>query len=379
MIYMDHAATTPLSREVLEAMLPWLKEGFGNASALYPLGLKSAAAIDRAREHCAAVIVAEPAEIYFTSGGSESDNWALVKTAEKYAREGGHLITTAMEHHAILNTCRYLESRGYDVTVLRPGPDGQIRPEQVEDAVRSDTFLVSVMTANNEIGAVQPIREIGSLCRKKKILFHTDAVQAFGHIPINVKEDCIDLLSASGHKFNGPKGTGFLYMRKGLRLPPLIAGGQQERGRRAGTENVAGIVGIGEAARIAGMTLEDRMRSVTETRDHFMKREMATIPDTKVNGGTERRLPNNLKFCCCGVDGERPPLKRAERGICASAGSACASGSTEPSHVLRSIGLTHAEAMSSLRFTIGHDTTLQETEEVVRITAELVSELRKHR
>ena len=230
MIYMDHAATTPLSREVLEAMLPWLKEGFGNASALYPLGLKSAAAIDRAREHCAAVIVAEPAEIYFTSGGSESDNWALVKTAEKYAREGGHLITTAMEHHAILNTCRYLESRGYDVTVLRPGPDGQIRPEQVEDAVRSDTFLVSVMTANNEIGAVQPIREIGSVYRKKKILFHTDAVQAFGHIPINVKEDCIDLLSASGHKFNGPKGTGFLYMRKGLRLPPLIAGGQQERG-----------------------------------------------------------------------------------------------------------------------------------------------------
>ena len=378
MIYMDHAATTPLSREVLEAMLPWLKEGFGNASALYPLGLKSAAAIDRAREQCAAVIGAEPGEIYFTSGGSESDNWALIKAAEKYAPCGGHLITTAMEHHAILNTCRYLESRGYDVTVLRPGPDGQIRPEQVEDAVRSDTFLVSVMTANNEIGAVQPIREIGSLCRKKKILFHTDAVQAFGHIPINVKEDCIDLLSASGHKFNGPKGTGFLYMRKGLRLPPLIAGGQQERGLRAGTENVAGIVGVGEAARIAGMTLEDRMRSVAAARDHFMKRMMETVPDTKVNGGMERRLPNNLNICFRGIDGERLLLKLAERGICASAGSACASGSTEPSHVLRSIGLTHAEAMSSLRFTIGHDTTLKETEEAVRITAELLSELRKH-
>ncbi|MBQ7534183.1 MAG: cysteine desulfurase [Stomatobaculum sp.] len=376
MIYMDHAATTPLSPEVLEAMLPWLKEGYGNASALYPLGLRSAAAIDKAREYCAAVIGAEPGEIYFTSGGSESDNWALVKTAEKYAPRGGHIITTAMEHHAILNTCRYLESRDYEVTRLKPDSEGQIRPGQVEAAIRKNTFLVSIMTANNEIGAVQPVREIGVLCREKKILFHTDAVQAFGHIPIDVKEDKIDLLSASGHKFNGPKGTGFLYMRKGLRLPPLISGGQQERGRRAGTENVAGIVGLGEAARIAGEALQERMRSVTEVRNYLINRMLESVPEVTVNGGMEHRLPNNLNFCFRGIDGERFLLKLSERGICASAGSACASGSSEPSHVLRSIGLSHEQAMNSLRFTIGHDTTREEADEVVKAALEIAAEMR---
>lgn len=376
-IYMDHAATTPLAPEVLTAMLPWFREGYGNASAIYPLGLKSASAIDRAREYCADVIRAEAGEIYFTSGGSEADNWALVGTAEKYAPKGGHIITTAMEHHAILNTCRYLETRGYEVTRLLPDSEGRIHPEQVQEAIRDNTFLVSIMTANNEIGAVQPVREIGKLCRSRKILFHTDAVQAFAHIPIDVKEDCIDMLSASGHKFNGPKGTGLLYMRKGLRLPPFIHGGQQERGRRAGTENVAGIVGLGEAARIAGARLPAEMAAVSEIRDYLMNEMLRLVPGAKVNGGLEYRLPNNMNFLFPGTDGERLLLKLAERGICVSAGSACASGSTEPSHVLRSIGLTHAEAMGSLRFTLGHETTREDAAAAARITSELIHGLKK--
>ncbi len=377
LIYMDHAATTPIAPEVLEAMLPWMKENYGNASALYGLGLKSAAALDSAREETAAVINASPGEIYFTSGGSEADNWALVGCAEKFAPAGGHMITTAMEHHAVLNTCRYLESRGYEVTRLTPDASGQIHPEQVREALREDTFLISIMTANNEIGAIQPIRDIGSLAKERNILFHTDAVQAFGHIPIDVKEDHIDLLSASGHKFNGPKGTGFLYMRKGLRLPPLIRGGQQERGRRAGTENVAGIVGLGTAARIAGETLQERNDAVRALRDHMIGRMLEAVPGCCLNGGREHRLPNNMNFRFPGVDGERMLLKLAELGICASAGSACQSGSSEPSHVLRSIGLSHAGAMESLRFTIGHETTMEEIGAVLEAVACLAEELRK--
>lgn len=404
--YMDHAATTPLSKEALEAMMPYLTTEYGNASTVYTYGQRAKAAIERSRRTIATTIGAKPSEIYFTSGGTESDNWALISTCEagreqlsktlqpqataaavdqkyrcssKASMKCGHIITDQIEHHAILHTCAYLEKRGFDVTYLPVDHEGHVDPDAVMAAIRPDTLLVSIMVANNEIGTLEPIAEIGARLQNhaaetgQRILFHTDAVQAYAHIPLDVDELKVDLMSASSHKLNGPKGVGFLYVRRGVKLPSFLHGGEQERGRRAGTENVAGIVGFARAAELAcGVNTQE-----SAVRDHLIKRLLDEIPYTSLNGDPTHRLPNNVNVCFKYIEGETLLLFLNKKHIYASAGSACASGSLEPSHVLTAIGIPHEDAYGSLRLTIGPETTLEDVDEVVDLMKPIIACLRE--
>ena len=376
LIYLDHAATTAVHPDVLKEMLPYFTDKFGNPSSVYGFAANNKNKLTEARETIAGALGAKPEEIYFTAGGSESDNWALKCTAEAYGVHGGHIITTKIEHHAILHTCKYLENRGYDVTYLDVDENGLVDLNTLEAAIRPDTFLISIMFANNEIGTIEPIKEIGEVAHRHGILFHTDAVQAFGQIPIHVDEMNIDMLSASGHKFNGPKGIGFLYIKKGLKLKSFIHGGQQERGRRAGTENVPGIVGIAKACEIAMTEMEKRMKKETELRDYLIERILKEIPYTRLNGHSRKRLPNNVNISFQFVEGESILIMLDMAGICASSGSACTSGSVDPSHVLLAIGLPHEIAHGSLRLTIGYENTKEEMDTVVDNLKRIITNLR---
>lgn len=377
MIYLDNAATTKLDEDALRSMMPYLRESYGNASAIYSLGKKSRSAIRRARETIAGVLGALPEEIYFTSGGSESDNWALRSSC--IGRKKAHLLISGIEHPAVFNTCSELVREGIaEVTVVPSDADGVIDPEKVRSAIRQDTKLVSVMYANNEIGTIQNIREIGRIAHEHGALMHTDAVQAFAHIPIRVGENPIDLLSASGHKFNGPKGVGFLYIRKGLEPAPLIDGGGQEAGRRSGTENVAGIVGMAEAAAKADRLMPMRMETETKLRDHLLRRLRERIPDLQINGSLKNRLPNNLNVTFPGIDAEELLLLLDRKEIFASAGSACSSGSLEPSRVLLAIGRSRREAQESVRFTVSFDNTTEEIDEAADEICRSVERLKEY-
>ncbi len=375
-IYLDNAATTRTAPEVVETMLPYFSTYYGNPSSIYTLATESKKAITEAREKIADVLGAEANEIYFTAGGSESDNWALKATAEAYATKGKHIITSKIEHHAILHTCDYLEKRGYEITYIDVDENGVLKLEDLKKAIRPDTILISVMTANNEIGTVQPIQEIGAIAKEHGILFHTDAVQAFGHIPIDVEECHIDMLSASGHKINGPKGIGFLYIRKGVKIRSFVHGGAQERSRRAGTENVPGIVGLGKAAELAKQTMEERAKKERSLSEHLMERIEKEIPHCRLNGDRTRRLPNNVNFSFQFVEGESLLIMLDMKGICASSGSACTSGSLDPSHVLLAIGLPHEIAHGSLRMTVSAENTIEEMDEVVDAISAIVKRLR---
>lgn len=375
-IYLDNAATTKTAKEAVDAMLPFFTEHYGNASSIYSLGAESKKAMTQAREIIAESIGATPAEIYFTAGGSESDNWALVATAEAYASKGKHIITSRIEHHAILHTCDYLKTRGYEITYVDVDENGVIKLDELKKAIRPDTILISVMFANNEIGTIQPIREIGEIAKAHGILFHTDAVQAYGHVPINVDEDHIDMLSTSGHKINGPKGIGFLYIRKGVKMRSFIHGGQQERSRRAGTENIPGIVGYGAAVKKAFESLTERMNKETELRDYLIGRIEKEIPYCRLNGDRVKRLPNNVNFSFQFIEGESLLIMLDMKGICASSGSACTSGSLDPSHVLLAIGLPHEIAHGSLRLTLSEENTKEEIDYVVDSIKEIVNKLR---
>lgn len=376
LIYLDHAATTAVHPDVLKEMLPYFTDRFGNPSSVYGFAANNKNKLTEARETIAGALGAKPEEIYFTAGGSESDNWALKCTAEAYGVHGGHIITTKIEHHAILHTCKYLQNRGYDVTYLDVDENGLVDLNTLEAAIRPDTFLISIMFANNEIGTIEPIKEIGEIAHRHGILFHTDAVQAFGQIPIHVDEMNIDMLSASGHKFNGPKGIGFLYIKKGLKLKSFIHGGQQERGRRAGTENVPGIVGIAKACEIAMAEMEKRMKKETELRDYLIERILKEIPYTRLNGHSKKRLPNNVNISFQFVEGESILIMLDMAGICASSGSACTSGSVDPSHVLLAIGLPQEIAHGSLRLTIGYENTKEEMDTVVDNLKRIITNLR---
>lgn len=376
LIYLDHAATTAVHPEVLKEMLPYFTDKFGNPSSVYGFAANNKNKLTEARETIAGALGAKPEEIYFTAGGSESDNWALKCTAEAYGVHGGHIITTKIEHHAILHTCKYLEGRGYDVTYLDVDENGLVDLNALEAAIRPDTVLISIMFANNEIGTIEPVKEIGEIAHRHGILFHTDAVQAFGQIPIRVDEMNIDMLSASGHKFNGPKGIGFLYIKKGLKLKSFIHGGQQERGRRAGTENVPGIVGIAKACEIAMTEMEERMKKETELRDYLIERILKEIPYTRLNGHSKKRLPNNVNISFQFVEGESILIMLDMAGICASSGSACTSGSVDPSHVLLAIGLPHEIAHGSLRLTLGYENTKEEMNTVVDNLKRIITNLR---
>ena len=376
LIYLDHAATTAVHPDVLKEMLPYFTDRFGNPSSVYGFAANNKNKLTEARETIAGALGAKPEEIYFTAGGSESDNWALKCTAEAYGVHGGHIITTKIEHHAILHTCKYLQNRGYDVTYLDVDENGLVDLNTLEAAIRPDTFLISIMFANNEIGTIEPIKEIGEIAHRHGILFHTDAVQAFGQIPIHVDGMNIDMLSASGHKFNGPKGIGFLYIKKGLKLKSFIHGGQQERGRRAGTENVPGIVGVAKACEIAMAEMEERMKKETELRDYLIERILKEIPYTRLNGHSKKRLPNNVNISFQFVEGESILIMLDMAGICASSGSACTSGSVDPSHVLLAIGLPHEIAHGSLRMTLGADTTKEDIDYTVDQLKEIVAHLR---
>lgn len=376
MIYLDNAATTKTSREVVEEMLPYFEEDFGNPSAVYSLAARSRNAVNHARDRIASLLHASASEIYFTSGGSESDNWALRGVAEAYANQGKHIITTKIEHHAILRTCEFLEQHGFHVTYLNSDSDGRVKPEDVEEAITPDTILVSVMTANNEIGTIEPVHEIGRICHKRGVLFHTDAVQAVGHIPIDVERDHIDLLSASGHKLNGPKGIGILYIRKNVRIRSLIHGGAQEHGRRAGTENVPGIVGLGKACEIAEQHLAERMTRESDLRDYAMERLQNEIPDLRISGDRLQRLPNNIHIRIPGAEGQMMLILLDQQGICASAGSACSSGSLDPSHVLKAVGISDEEAACAIRLTLSHETTKEEIDKAVEAVKAAARQLR---
>lgn len=377
MIYLDNAATTKTSPEVVEAMLPYFSEFYGNASTVYEFGGKSKEAISKARETIANAIGAKENEIYFTAGGSESDNWALKATAEAYKEKGRHIITSKIEHHAILHTCQWLEQNGYEVTYLDVDEFGVVKLEELKKAIRPDTILISIMFANNEIGTIEPVAEIGEIARERGVLFHTDAVQAFGQLPIHVDELKIDMLSSSGHKLNGPKGIGYLYIRKGVKIRSFLHGGAQERKRRAGTENVPGIVGFGKAVEIALATMQERTAKERELRDYLMDRVLKEIPFTRVNGDRNRRLPNNVNICFQFVEGESLLIMLDMKGICGSSGSACTSGSLDPSHVLLAIGLPHEIAHGSLRLTLGADTTKDDIDYTVDAIKEIVTQLRE--
>ena len=377
MIYLDNAATTKTAPEVVEAMLPYFTEMYGNPSSIYDFASKSKEGVSKARGQIADALGAKKEEIYFTAGGSESDNWALKATFEAYKSKGNHIITTKIEHHAILHTCEYLEKeRGAKITYLDVDENGIVSPEAVEAAIRPDTILVSVMFANNEIGSIQPIKEIGEIAHKHGVLFHTDAVQAFGQVPINVDEMNIDMLSSSGHKLNGPKGIGFLYIRKGVKIRSFVHGGAQERKRRAGTENVPGIVGLGKAVELAMASMDQRMKQETELRDYAISRIEKEIPYCRLNGDRVKRLPNNINFSFQFVEGESLLIMLDMKGICASSGSACTSGSLDPSHVLLAIGLPHEIAHGSLRMTLGADTTKEDIDYTVDQLKEIVAHLR---
>jgi len=376
LIYLDNAATTKTAPEVLEAMLPYFTEQYGNPSAIYSFASHNKDVVAEQRERIANALGAKSNEIYFTAGGSESDNWALKATAEAYQNKGKHIITTKIEHHAILHTAAYLEERGFEVTYLDVDEYGKVNPADVEAAIRPDTILISVMAANNEIGTLQPIKEIGAIAKEHGILFHTDAVQAFGQIPINVDECNIDMLSSSGHKINGPKGIGCLYIRKGLKLRSFVHGGAQERKRRAGTENVPGIVGYGVAAERALRTMEERTAKEIEVRDYMIKKIQEEIPYCKLNGHPTLRLPNNVNFSFQFIEGESLLIMLDMAGICASSGSACTSGSLDPSHVLLAIGLPHEIAHGSLRLTLSEETTKEDADFVVEQIKGIVARLR---
>ena len=376
LIYLDNAATTRVYPEVLEAMTPYFTEFYGNPSAFYSFSNTAGKAVAEARENIAKLIGAKTEEIYFTGGGSESDNWALKATAEAYAKKGKHIITTTIEHHAILHTCQWLEKNGFEVTYVNVDADGVVKLDELEAAIRPDTILISVMAANNEIGTIQPLMEIGAIARKHGVLFHTDAVQAFAHIPINVDEMNIDMLSASGHKINGPKGIGVMYIRKGVKILSYVHGGAQERRRRAGTHNVPGIVGMGKAVEIAAATMEEKTKYISELRDYLIEQVLEKVPYARLNGHKTDRLPNNANFCFRFIEGEGMLILLDQAGICGSSGSACTSGSLDPSHVLLAIGLPHEIAHGSLRLTLSEDTTKEEIDYTVDKLAEIIARLR---
>lgn len=375
-VYLDNAATTALSPKVLEKMMPYLTDTYGNASSPHSFGQVARIGVEHAREQVARAINADPSEIVFTGCGTESDNTVLFGVAERYAKKGDHIITTNVEHHAILHSCAALEKKGIKVTYLPVDKDGLITPEQVRDAITDKTILVSVMFANNEVGTIMPIPEIAAVCHEKGVLFHTDAVQAAGHIPIDVKAMGIDMLSISGHKFHGPKGVGVLYERKGIRLPSYIIGGEQEKGRRAGTENVAGIVGLGEALELAVTNMSETSARMTRMRDRLIEGIEATIPEVKLNGHRTKRLPNNVNFSIKYIEGESILLMLDMAGIAASSGSACTSGSLDPSHVLLALGLTHEVAHGSVRLTLGDDTTDEDIDYVLETLPKVAHRLR---
>ena len=376
-VYADNAATTQVSKPVLDAMLPYLSEQYGNPSSLYQFGQTAKSAVEHAREQGAAALGAESNEIYFTSGGSESDNWAIKGIAELLAPKGKkHIITTKFEHHAVLHTAQHLEKQGFEITYLDVHSDGLVRVEEVAAAIRPDTALVTIMYANNEIGTIQPIAEIGKLCHEKGVLFHTDAVQAVGQVHINVKEQNIDMLSLSGHKIHAPKGIGALYIRKGIRFKNLIDGGAQERGRRAGTENTASIVGLGVAIENAVKNIDERAQRLTAMRNRLIDGALK-IERSRLNGDREKRLPGNINMCFEGVEGESLLLWMDLKGICCSSGSACTSGSLDPSHVLLAIGLPHEIAHGSLRLSLGDYNTEEDVDYILEQLPEIISYLRK--
>lgn len=375
-IYLDNAATTKTAPEVVEAMLPYFTEYYGNASSIYSIGTQAKKALNQARETIAESLGAASNEIYFTAGGSEADNWAIKATAEAYASKGKHIITSAIEHHAVLHTCRYLEQNGFEVSYIGVDENGVIRLEELKAAIRPDTILITVMFANNEIGTIQPVKEIGEIAKEKGILFHTDAVQAYGQLPINVEEYHIDMLSASGHKLNGPKGIGFLYIRKGVKSRSFVHGGQQERGRRAGTENIPGIVGLEAAVKRAFSVMKEKTEKEIALRNHLIGRIEKEIPYCRLNGDREKRLPNNVNFSFRFIEGESLLIMLDMKGICASSGSACTSGSLDPSHVLLAIGLPAESAHGSLRLTVSEENTIEEMDETVENIKEIVERLR---
>lgn len=376
MIYLDNAATTSVSEEVFEAMKPYFCEQYSNPSAVYSFAGQSMKAVDEARARIAELIGAQPNEIYFTAGGSESDNWAIKAAAEANAKKGKHIITSTIEHHAVLHTCQYLEKQGFEVTYVNVDEYGVVKLDELKAAIRPDTILITIMAANNEIGTIQPLKEIGEIAKEHGILFHTDAVQAYGHIPLNVDELHIDMLSASGHKFHGPKGIGFLYIRKGVRVGSFIHGGAQERSRRAGTLNTPGIVGVGAAAAQAARTLDENLKKETQLRDYLIRRVLEEIPYSRLNGDPVKRLPGNANFCFRFIEGESLLILLDQKGICASSGSACTSGSLDPSHVLLAIGLPHEIAHGSLRLTLSEDTTKEDIDFTVDELKKIVERLR---
>jgi len=376
-IYLDHAATTAVKPEVLEEMLPYFTEKYGNPSSIYSIGRESRKAIDEARDRVAAALGAKSNEIFFTGSGTEADNWAIKGIAYTNRKKGKHIITTAIEHHAVLHTCQYLESDGFEVTYLPVDKDGLVSPEQVREAIRPDTILISVMFANNEIGTIQPIAEIGKIAREKGVYFHTDAVQAVGNIPINVDELNVDLLSLSAHKFYGPKGVGALYIRKGTKINSFIHGGAQERGRRASTEAVANIVGLGKAIEIATANIDEYNKKLIALRDRTIDEVMSKIPYVRLNGHREKRLPGNVNFSFEFIEGESLLLMLDMKGIAASSGSACTSGSLDPSHVLLAIGLPHEIAHGSLRITFGEENTQEDVDQLMEVLPDIVSRLRE--
>ena len=375
-VYVDNSATTAISKPVLDAMMPYLTQGYGNASSIYSIGMDSARAILKARETVAKALGAKTSEIYFTSGGSEADNWAIKCAADVSAKKGKkHIITTVFEHHAVLHTCEYLEKQGFEVTYIPVDEMGMVDPEDIRKAIREDTCLVSVMFANNEIGTIQPIAEIGAICREKKVWFHTDAVQAVGNVPIDVVAMNIDLLSLSGHKIHAPKGIGALYMRTGINLPNLIHGGAQERSKRAGTENVAGIVALAKAIEECTKNIPAKQARLSKMRDRIIA-ELTKIPESRLNGDPVKRLCGNVNISFRGIEGESLLLSLDLEGICASSGSACTSGSLDPSHVLLAIGLPHSTAHGSLRITLGEDNTDEDVDYIIEAVPRIVSKLR---
>ncbi len=375
-IYLDNAATTRLSAAAFEKMKPYFLEDYANPASIYTFASAAREAVEQARDDIAAILGAKSSEIYFTAGGSESDNWAIKGVADALKDKGRHIITSAIEHHAVLHTCRYLEKNGYEVTYLPVDGEGKISPSDLEAAIRPDTILVSIMFANNEIGTIEDIKELGAVAKKYHVLFHTDAVQAFGHIPIHVDEMNIDLLSASGHKFHDPKGVGFLYVRSKTRLTNLIHGGAQEKNKRAGTSNVPGIVGMAEAAKLSVEAMEENSRKMTALREYLMERVLTEIPYTRVNGSRKDRLPNNAHFCFRFVEGESLLILLDQAGICGSSGSACTSGSLDPSHVLLAMGLPHEIAHGSLRITLSEENTVEEMDFVAEELKRIVKRLR---
>lgn len=376
LIYLDNAATTAVHPEVFEEMKPYFTECYGNPSSVYGFASKSKKAVEDAREIIARFIGAKTNEIYFTGGGSESDNWAIKAAAEARKEKGNHIITSKIEHHAVLHTCEYLEKQGFEVTYVDVDENGLIKLEELKAAIRPTTILVSVMFANNEIGTIEPIKEIGEICREHDILFHTDAVQAYGHVPVNVDEFHIDMLSASGHKINGPKGIGIMYLRNSVKIGPFIHGGAQERNRRAGTHNVPGIVGFGKATQLAAESMEKRAAYETELRDRMIQGILERVPYARLNGHKTNRLPNNVNISFEFIEGESMLILLDQQGVCASSGSACTSGSLDPSHVLLAIGLPHEKAHGSLRLTLSEETTREDVDFVVEQVEKIVARLR---